>query len=195
MLTIDLLRHGALQGGVKYRGSMEEALTEQGRDSMNQVWAHIQQDVTSIISSPLSRCAEPAQSWAKERQIPCVIEPLLQELHYGEWEGLTAAEIEQHTPNQLAKWRQDPTLLSPPQGESMLLFAARVKQAWTQLLAQHQDGHILIVAHSGSMRLLLSLVLQAPIVSTRHLQMPYACWSRVQVKAQQASLCFHGKRV
>jgi len=38
MLTVDLLRHGALQGGTRYRGRCDDLLTEDGRRSMEQVW-------------------------------------------------------------------------------------------------------------------------------------------------------------
>jgi len=194
MLTIDLLRHGALEGGVKYRGSMEEALTAQGRASMDSVWAKLQPKVTRIICSPLSRCAEPAQDWAAQAQIPCLIEPQIQELYYGDWEGLTAAEIEDLTPGLLAQWRADPTHMTPPHGEAMLDFSCRVNRFWQQLCQEHGPQHILLVGHSGSIRLLLAAALQAPIISTRHLHMPYACWSRMHVTPQHSSLCFHAKK-
>ncbi len=193
MLTIDLLRHGALVGGVKYRGALDDPLTCEGRLAMDDVWCQIKEDVTSVVYSPLSRCAEPAQAWAKEAGVSCVAEPAIQELSYGGWEGLTAEEIKQHYPQMLEKWRQDPTHMTPPQGEPMIDFSKRIRCFLQTLLAQHQPGHLLIVAHSGSIRMLIAHALQAPIVSTRHLSMPYACWSRLVVKEGQASLCFHAK--
>jgi len=192
MLTIDFLRHGALEGGIKYRGCLDDKLTPQGEDAMTKVWQDVNQHVTQIISSPLSRCANLAESWAVEQGVDCILDKRIQELSYGDWEGLTAAEIEQEYPNQLQAWRADPTHLSPPNGEPMQTFAARISDFWQALVLQ-QDEHVLIVAHSGSIRLLLANALNAPIQTTRHLAMPYACWSRVQIKEKQAQLIFHAR--
>ena len=61
---MDLLRHGALEGGVKYRGSVDDPLTSEGRQQMNTVWSRLDGGIDLIISSPLCRCAEPA--WVHE---------------------------------------------------------------------------------------------------------------------------------
>jgi len=39
--------------------------------------------------------------------------------------------------------------------------------------------HMLVVAHSGSLRVILAHVLGAPLASTRRFAMPYTSWSRV----------------
>ncbi len=192
MLVIDFLRHGALEGGIKYRGCLDESLTASGRQNMDKVWQCVQQNTTKIIASPLSRCAVPALAWSKEKGMPCVLDERVQELSYGDWEGLTAAEIRRNHPDQLEAWRADPTHLTPPNGEPMQQFAARVSSFWQELVLQ-QDGHVLLVAHSGSIRLLLAYALNAPIQTTRHLAMPYACWSRVEINNGQAQLVFHAK--
>lgn len=193
MLIIDLLRHGALQGGVKYRGALDEALTQAGRKAMDDVWQQLQGEVDTIISSPLSRCAEPASSWAAQVGMPCLIEPAIQELSYGDWEGMTAEQIEQAYPGVLQAWREDPTQMTPPKGESMLDFAKRTQVFLHHLIQNHKHGHVLLVAHSGSIRMLIAHALQAPIVSTRHLAMPYACWSRLMVDNGHISLQFHAR--
>jgi len=193
MLTIDLLRHGALEGGVKYRGSVDDALTEQGRQQMNKVWQAVCDDVSMIISSPLSRCAIPAQAWAAASDIPCVLDKRVQELFYGDWEGKTAGEIHVAHPHMLETWRKDPTNMCPPQGESMLNFSARIQGFLSSLEDTYQNEHILLVAHSGTIRMLIAHALQAPIVSTRHLAMPYACWSRLKLEQGAISLVFHAQ--
>jgi len=195
MLMIDFLRHGELEGGIKYRGCLDESLTVHGRESMNKVWLNIEDDVALVMSSPLSRCAEPAKAWSKQTGIPCVIDERIQELNYGAWEGLTHQEIEDCTPQLLQQWRKDPTHLTPPKGESMHSFAERTKSFLDNLIDAHEDNHILVVAHSGSVRLMLAHLLRAPIQSTRHLAMPYACWSRVEVNHGQGQLVFHGRSV
>jgi len=195
MITIDLLRHGAVEGGVKYRGVLDDPLTAEGRKSMDDVWQHLQGSVTTIMSSPLSRCAQPALDWGKQQRINCLLDARIQELNYGEWEGLNAEEIEVLNPDVLSQWRADPTYMTPPKGESMLSFAERTKLFLDEVTIQHQGEHILLVAHSGTLRLLIAHVLSAPIVSTRHLAMPYSCWSRIQLSEDGNLLVFHARPI
>jgi len=90
-MIIDLLRHGELEGGVKYRGRVDDPLTDTGRRSMDRVWQQLGGDVDTIIASPLLRCAEPARDWAGQAGARLIIEDRIAEMHYGAWEGLKAA--------------------------------------------------------------------------------------------------------
>ncbi|MDQ6987259.1 MAG: histidine phosphatase family protein [Mariprofundaceae bacterium] len=189
--TIDLLRHGALLGGIRYRGSTQAALSDSGRAAMDAVWAQLCGDVVSaIVSSPLSRCSEPATAWAQAANIPCNIVDDLREMHYGAWEGLTATDIERQFPNMLQRWRENPLGMHIPGAETVESFAARVIKAWQGILAAAEGKHILLVAHSGTLRVILAHVLAAPLVTTRRVAMPYASWSRVAMDNGQCRLVY-----
>jgi len=180
-LTIDLLRHGALQGGVKYRGRTDDPLTPAGRQAMDRVWRQLAGEVDGIIASPLHRCAEPAAAWAAEVGIDCIIETRLAELHYGAWEGKTMATIAREFPGILERWRADPTGMCPPGGESPEALRLRLSDWWSELRVQHNSKHLLVVAHSGSLRMLIALLQHRPIAYTRQIDMPYACWKRFTI--------------
>jgi len=157
MLTIDILRHGALQGGVKYRGQIEASLTLAGRNAMNQVWQRLADQIDCIVTSPLSRCAEAAQDWSEQADIPCFIEPRLIEMHYGDWEDKTAEQIERISPGMLQQWRNDPTGMRPPgDGESPEELRLRIASWWQEACETMTDQHILVVGHSGSLRMLIT---------------------------------------
>lgn len=192
MLTVDLLRHGALAGGIKYRGQTDDPLTIQGRADMDAVWQKVAGDVDLIITSPLSRCAEPATAWAKQARIPCIIEPRIAEMHYGEWEGKSSDAISSAFPGMLEQWRRDPTGMRAPGGESVDELRQRVHAWLMEIMLTYRSKHLLVVAHSGSLRMLITLALHAPVIATRHLEMPYACWSRLHCDAQGITkLAFH----
>jgi len=181
MLTIDLLRHGALQGGIKYRGQIEASLTEAGREDMNQVWQRLADQVDCIFTSPLSRCAEAATDWGKAANIPCIIETRLAEMHYGAWEDKTAQQIEQISPNMLQQWRQDPTGMRPPGGESPEELRQRISEWWLETSANiNNHQHILVIGHSGSLRMLIAIACNQSIAATRQMDMPYASWQRLR---------------
>ncbi len=197
MLKLDMLRHGALEGGVRYRGRIDDPLTEAGRAQMERVWRRLRGEAALIVASPLSRCAIPAQAWAAEAGIPCEIEPRVQELAYGDWEGLKAEEIAARWPALFARWRENPAGLQPPGGESPERIRERLAGWWTEMRERWQRGEapdrVLLVAHSGTLRMLVALALAAGFETTRRIDMPYGCWSRIAADEHADWLEFHNR--
>jgi len=192
--TIDLLRHGALEGGIRYRGILEAPLTKNGRASMDAVWHRLDGNIDSIVTSSLSRCLEPAQSWAKASGIACRIEPDIREMHYGAWEGLSKEEIEAKFPGMLSRWRENPVGMQIPEAERIEDFARRVTGAWQRIVNESAGKHVLVVAHSGSLRVMLAHVLGAPLPTIRRFSMPYASWSRVVFNGKNPYLEYLNRR-
>lgn len=176
---IDLLRHGALDGGVRYRGVTEASLTADGRASMDAVWHKVESRIDTVITSPLSRCHEPAEAWAKGAGIAFRVEPDIGEMNFGVWEGLAMDEIEERFPGVLSRWRENPAGIHIPGAECIENFSGRVIEAWEDIRHESVGKHVLVVAHSGSLRIILAHVLGAPLATIRRFSMPYASWSRV----------------
>jgi len=192
-MIVDLLRHGALQGGVKYRGRVEGELSQEGRQQMEDVWQHIADDVDIILASPLRRCAEPAQTWATSKGVGCIIDERMAEMHYGDWEDKTHAEIEREFPGMLEKWRANPTGMRPPNGESPEELHARIADFWHDICQKYVGNHLLVIGHSGSTRMLIAHIEKRDIAYTRKIPMPYACWSRATYEQGQGKiLCIDG---
>lgn len=107
-MILDLLRHGETeQGGL--RGSLDDALTDKG-------WAQMRRAVADggpwqvLVSSPLQRCGRFADELGAQLNLPVQREPALQELHFGDWEGQSAAQIMEH---QLMHWAVSGPTLTP----------------------------------------------------------------------------------
>jgi alpha-ribazole phosphatase len=154
-LTLDLLRHGETTQGGGFRGSLDDALTEHG-------WAQMRRAIAAagpwdaLVSSPLQRCAAFALELAEQRQLPLLLEPDLRELHFGAWEGLSAAEIMQLDAEALGRFWADPYAHCAPAGEAMADFESRVLTAVERLHRRYTGQRLLLVTHGGVMRLLLA---------------------------------------
>lgn len=153
-MILDLLRHGETeQGGL--RGSLDDALTDKG-------WAQMRSAVAEagpwqvLVSSPLQRCGRFADELGARLKLPVQREPALQELHFGDWEGRSAAQIMEDQADALGLFWADPYAFTPPNGEPVEVFADRVLAAVERLRLQHAGKHVLLVTHGGVMRLLLA---------------------------------------
>ena len=154
-LHLDLLRHGETELGGGLRGSLDDALTANG-------WAQMRAAVEGqgpwdrLISSPLQRCALFAQALGARLDLPVSLEPALQELHFGAWEGQSAAALMETDAEGLGLFWADPYGFTPPQGEPVIQFSERVLGAVSRLHQAYAGQRVLLISHGGVMRLLLA---------------------------------------
>lgn len=154
-LHLDLLRHGETVSGGGFRGRLDDELTEAGWQQMRQAvgdegrWQR-------IISSPLKRCARFATELAERQGLQLEFEPAFSELDFGDWEGRTAAELMVEHGDDLGQFWDDPYGFTPPGGEPLTAFEARVLAALERLADRCAGERVLLVTHGGVMRLLLA---------------------------------------
>lgn len=154
-LSLDLLRHGETTHGGGFRGSLDDQLTGQG-------WAQMRAAVAEagpwdlLVSSPLLRCAVFADELGAQRKLPVMLEPDLRELHFGDWEGRSAAELMETDGAALGRFWADPYGFNPPGGEPLAAFEQRVLAAVERLQRRYAEQRLLLITHGGVMRLLLA---------------------------------------
>ncbi len=181
--TIDLIRHGEPLGGRKYRGQIDDPLSEKGWAQMRQaVGSHRPWDV--IISSTLSRCLEFAEELGQRTGIDVKAESRLIEIGFGEWEGRTASELHQENPGQVQRFLRDPIKNTPPGAETLRDFEARIISAWNDMLQQHSGQHVLLIGHAGMMRMIIRHVLDMPMDRMYRIQVANAAITRIRVEGE-----------
>ncbi|WP_338582290.1 alpha-ribazole phosphatase family protein [Pseudomonas sp. MAG733B] len=154
-LRLDLLRHGETELGGGLRGSLDDALTDKGWQQMRE--AVIEQGPWDrLVSSPLQRCARFAEELGARLAVPVQLEKDLQELHFGAWEGQSAAELMKTDAEALGLFWADPYSFTPPEGEPVTDFSLRVLSAVARLRAAYAGERVLLISHGGVMRLLLA---------------------------------------
>jgi len=153
-MIIGLLRHGEVEGGVRFRGSTDDALTPKG---FSQMQASTNNDIcwNKLISSPLVRCTKFANMYAKQYSLPLTLDARLQEMHFGKWEGRTVAEVFEDSPDELGRFWENPEKHSSPEGENFNHFKDRVINVWNDIRAGDTDQRLLVVTHGGVIRIIL----------------------------------------
>ena len=181
-VTLDLLRHGETELGGGLRGSLDDALTPVGWEQMRAA-VQGQGPWDRIVSSPLQRCALFAQELAGQLALPVTFDKNLQELHFGEWEGQSAAALMQTDEQALGLFWADPYGFTPPQGEPVLEFSQRVLAAVTRLQQAHAGERVLVVCHGGVMKLLLAQARGLPREQLLNIQVVNGALFELQVDA------------
>ncbi len=85
------------------------------------------------------------------------LDPVLKELSFGAWEGLTWPEIEARDPKGVRTRNEDKWSFVPPGGESYAMLAERLRP-WLDGLS----GDAFVVSHGGVARALMTLIAGVP---------------------------------
>ena len=162
MIRLLLVRHGTTawnQEG-RYQGQSDLPLDETGlRQALTLKNRLARQEIGAIYASDLIRAWQTASAIAEPHSLAVRPEPRLREIDFGVWDGSTYAEIARRFPQALAAWEADPLNTAPHGGESLGQVTARVRAALDDIRHLHPDQTVVIVAHGGSLHVLLCLTL------------------------------------
>lgn len=180
---IDLIRHGEPVGGRRYRGQIDDPLSDKG-------WAQMRAAVGDnhpwdiIVTSTLSRCRAFAEEVGQRHGIPVVAEERFKEIGFGVWEGKRGDELREADPDILMRFWCDPLTHRPAGAESLDDFVGRVANAWDEYLLRYRGQRILMVGHAGQMRAVLSYLLEIPLANLFRLQIANAGIIRIDIVEQ-----------
>lgn len=181
-LHLDLLRHGETELGGGLRGSLDDALTAQGWEQMRAA-VEARGPWDRLISSPLQRCARFADELGARLNVPVSLEKDLQELHFGAWEGQSAAALMETDAEGLGLFWADPYSFTPPEGERVSDFSDRVLGAVSRLHQAYAGQRVLLISHGGVMRLLLARARGLPREQLLNVEVGHGGWFSLQVAA------------
>ena len=161
-----LVRHGEtpLTRQGRYSGRGDVPLTDEGEAQAMAAGgrvAALSRDVAAVLSSPLRRCVRTAERIAAEvGGVPVTVVDDLIECDFGEWEGLTFAEVRQRWPDEMAAWLGS-AAVAPPGGESFHAVGARARGALATALRSYAGGVVVVVSHVSPIKLILQDALAA----------------------------------
>jgi broad specificity phosphatase PhoE len=170
-LRLLLIRHGEVLSNreLRYVGSRDEPLADSGVHQAERLASAMAAlPVKTVYSSPLSRARETGRRIAEAREVPLLLEPRLREQSFGEWEGLSRAEVMESDSERLLLWEAD-LGTAPPGGESLESVQARMLELVGDLAREHSGEWVALVSHVGPIKALLCAALGAPLATARRM--------------------------
>ena len=147
---IHLIRHGTTEGNEKgqYIGVTDLPITTNGIIELEQLkQAYSYPQVNIFYTSPMLRCIETLKILYPTARAIAVEE--LSEINFGEFEGKTAAELENNP--QFKDWASG-KLPAPPSGESTAELTARVAEGFGAVvrhLMSSGEHEAVLITHAG----------------------------------------------
>ncbi len=183
--VVDLLRHGEVSGGRRFHGSIDVPLTTDGRQAMVEAALGVA-PWDRIVTSPLSRCRMVADTLALEHDTPLRIDAAFREICFGQWEGMSAAEIMAQDSERLDEFWKNPSASPPPGGEGIVNFQSRVVAAWQELSATAEGSRQLLITHGGVIRAILAEILGTSMAATLAIDISWASVTRIELQRDVA---------
>jgi broad specificity phosphatase PhoE len=158
-----LVRHGqtAWNVGDRFRGRQDLPLDAIGRQQAAAAGKRIASrwSPRAIYCSPLTRARETAQAIGDACGLAVQSQDGLIDIDYGDWQGLSPEEAAGQYPALHAAWLHAPETVQVPGGESLVQVQSRAFANLLEIMNQHPDETVVVVAHTVVNRLLLCAVL------------------------------------
>jgi len=192
-MRLFLVRHGLTEWNEtgRYQGQLDVPLSAEGRLQIAALRDRLRAEVfTACLASALLRALESAEILLEGHRCPIRQTPDLNEMSYGQWEGLTRAQIRERFPEAWALFLADRASHAPPGGESQCALGLRVQHTLDTLQREYgsSDASVLLVAHGGSIRAAIASLLNVPDIDVRRLRIDNASLSIVEVYGRDAIL-------
>ena len=153
---LTLVRHGHTEWNQlgRYQGHAPTPLSTRGLAQVTHLAAALAGDTTiaAVVSSDLLRCRQTAAPIAAAHGLAVRYDPRFREMDYGNWQGLTAAELAELDAEHYAAYRADPAGALVPGGESRLCWRRACWPGWTIYCAPSGGDHVVLVSHGGPVR-------------------------------------------
>jgi len=186
-----LVRHGETEANSseRYWGSTDVRLSPVGLEQAARLSELLSAESIGVTySSPLMRAKVTAETIVAGRGLAIIDCPELSEVNFGKLEGLTFAEVSQRYPEVTRLWiARDPDLKYPG-GESVREFNRRVGRFVKRLEKHGPEETILVVAHAGSLRVLMCRLLGLGLEHWRQFRLDLASLSVVETYPEGAIL-------
>ncbi len=128
-----------------------------------------------IYTSTRLRAIHTAQPISDYLHIPIRKQPELDEMNFGIWEGRTPADFGEDFRRQWTRYKENRLTFRIPEGENYLDVMARVKPFVEKILKEHEGEEILAVAHRGSNRMMIALLLDYPLEEAVRIEQANDC--------------------
>ncbi len=191
MNEIYLIRHGEVEEKYHrvFAGRTDIGLSENGKKQAAVTAEFLRnQSIIKVYGSTMKRVRQTIEPFEKLAPIKPVFLDELVELDFGEWTGLSFEDVEQRYGVDAHKWLEQIEAGAIPGAETVERLMRRVEPALSRILIEDVPGNIAIFCHGGIIRVILSIMLEIPLVKLGKISIGYCSVNKFCVNEEGVSL-------
>lgn len=162
MTRLFLVRHGRTGWNKEqiFRGTKDVPLDAVGREEGLLVGERLKAEkIRAVYSSPLSRAKETAEVIARFYNLEVQVLPGLNDLNFGEWEGLSLTSVKRQYPDLYQQWLQAPHQVVFPGGEGLDAVLSRAMKVIEEIIERHPEETVALVSHRVVLKVVICSLL------------------------------------
>ncbi len=189
-MNLILVRHGETDWNSqqRYQGQLDIPLNNKGTWQAQQAASALAgEPIDLLVSSDLLRARATAEAIATACAVPLRTDARLREISFGSWEGLSTDQIKEQDGEAYRRWRENPTAHAPVGGETLAATGRRVLSFWQEISEMNRES-LVVVSHGGTLRILISHLLQLPPESFWQMKLGNTGITRLAITGSQVRL-------
>lgn len=161
-----LIRHGQTDWNLKEKiqGSCDIELNETGirqAEKLSNELLEKKYRFSKIYSSPQRRALKTSEILSEATNIDYISIKELEEINFGQWEGLSWTEVKEQYPIEYKEWYINRRYTKPPKGESYQEMLERALTALYKIINENNDD-VVVVTHSAIIMCLQCCITNKP---------------------------------
>lgn len=162
MIKLILVRHATTtcnEGG-NLSGFTDSVLSEKGKLQVEKLTNYLKnEDIDEIYTTPFTRTKETVRELARVKGIEIIESEKLNEINFGDFEGLGFDEVKKNYPEEFEKMINDGFDYKYPNGESLVDTFYRASEMVDKILKNKDNETVLICSHGGTIRNIVSYMI------------------------------------
>jgi broad specificity phosphatase PhoE len=187
-----LVRHGEVEsryhkvfGGSK----IDMELSPLGHQQVKAAADYFQRHPPAVMyASPMKRVQQTLAPLAQWTNLKPIVLPGLREVDFGAWTGLSWDQVYERFQISAFNWLDQLELGAIAEAESTADFRRRVDDALRQILSHSPTKEIAVIAHGGTIRMILALILDLPFTKMAAFDIEYASITKVKITAHKTDV-------
>jgi broad specificity phosphatase PhoE len=177
-----LVRHAEVEAQFQgvFGGSIDMGLSPRGRRQAAKLAGYLRRlPLDALYASPMKRVQQTLAPLLGDG-VPCpVLRPELREFDFGDWTGLTWAQVRAKFGVTVDRWLDEIEAGAIPNAESTQTLRARLEPCLMRIIQDHPGQAVALVCHGGIIRLVLALLLDWPLPRMARFDIDYASVTQV----------------
>ncbi|MEM9413239.1 MAG: histidine phosphatase family protein [Planctomycetota bacterium] len=170
-------------------GNLDVPLSEEGKKQANQIANELKKfNISKIVSGPTTASNETAEILATICGSKVKLDDDLKNFDCGLWHGKRIEELKETQPKIFKLWQEQPSAVSPPNGENLETLTSRVQKFAKKITKKPKPGTIVVVAAEPVATTLRSIIESVDIATHWSVEPNCGSWFEVSLDLQTAGV-------
>ena len=189
--TLSLIRHAEVEVSFQgvFGGCIDMDISPRGHEQAAALARYLKRKkFDAVYASPMKRVQQTLSPYANNGGPKPVIMPDLHEVHFGDWTGLTFAQVLERFGARASSWLDQLAAGTIPNAETATAYRERIEPCVREILKKHPGQHVAVFCHGGVIRQILSILLNLPLPKTAGFEIDYTSITEIQIHPHRAEV-------